>query len=84
MDKHRLAVLPLANISPDPRDEYFADGLTEELITRLSEVSGLKIIARASIMNYKGPPIQCGVVFATNVFIVAFLTDFRDHRLVVQ
>ena len=53
MDKHRLAVLPLANISPDPRDEYFADGLTEELITRLSEVSGLKVIARTSIMNYK-------------------------------
>ncbi len=37
IDKHRLAVLPLANFSPDPRDEYFADGLTEELITRLSE-----------------------------------------------
>src|SRR5438093_3603427 len=54
MDKHRLAVLPLANISPDPRDEYFADGLTEELITRLSEVSGLKVIARTSMMNYKG------------------------------
>ena len=53
MDRHRLAVLPLANISPDPRDEYFADGLTEELITRLSEVSGLKVIARTSIMNYK-------------------------------
>ena len=53
LDKHRLAVLPLANISPDPRDEYFADGLTEELITRLSEVSGLKVIARTSIMNYK-------------------------------
>jgi len=53
MDKNRLAVLPLANISPDPRDEYFADGLTEELITRLSEVSGLKVIARTSIMNYK-------------------------------
>jgi len=53
IDKHRLAVLPLANFSPDPRDEYFADGLTEELITRLSEVSGLKVIARTSIMNYK-------------------------------
>src|SRR5713101_439232 len=52
-DRNRLAVLPLANISPDPRDEYFADGLTEELITRLSEVPGLKVIARTSIMNYK-------------------------------
>src|SRR5713101_4743413 len=54
MDRNRLAVLPPANISPDPRDEYFADGLTEELITRLSEVSGLKVIARTSMMNYKG------------------------------
>ena len=51
--RERLAVLPFVNISPDPNDEYFADGLTEELITKLSEVKGLKIIARTSIMNYK-------------------------------
>jgi adenylate cyclase len=51
--KDRLAVLPLVNISPDPNDEYFADGLTEELITKLSEVKGLKVIARTSIMNYR-------------------------------
>jgi adenylate cyclase len=50
---HRIAVLPLVNISPKSEDEYFADGLTEELITRLSEVKGLKVIARTSIMNYK-------------------------------
>jgi len=84
LDKHRLAVLLPTNISPDTRDEYLADGLTEELITRLSEGSGLKVIARTSIMNYKGSPIQCEVVFATNVLIIAFLTDFRDHRLLVQ
>ena len=50
----RLAVLPLANISPDPDDEYFADGMTEELISRLSRVSGLDVIARTSVMQYKG------------------------------
>lgn len=51
--RERLAVLPFVNISPDPNDEYFADGLTEELITRLSGVDGLKVIARTSVMNYK-------------------------------
>ena len=53
-DKHRLAVLPLANISLDPGDEYFADGMTEELITTLSNVGGLSVIARTSAMKYKG------------------------------
>ncbi len=49
----RVAVLPLANISPDPKDEYFADGLTEELISTLSKVSGLSVLSRTSIMQYK-------------------------------
>ncbi len=49
----RIAVLPFVSMSPDPNDEYFADGLTEELITRISLVSGLEVIARTSAMNYK-------------------------------
>ena len=52
-DKHRVAVLPLKNMSPDPNDQYFADGMTEELITSLSGVRQLTVIARTSVMGYK-------------------------------
>jgi adenylate cyclase len=54
LDKKRVAVLPFTNMSPDPVDEYFADGMTEELITSLSGVNGLSVIARTSVMKYKG------------------------------
>jgi len=50
---HSLAVLPLRNLSGDPNQEYFADGMTEELITELSRLSALKVISRTSIMRYK-------------------------------
>jgi adenylate cyclase len=48
-----IAILPFSNISPDSKDAYFADGLTEELITVLSQVEGLRVIARTSVMPYK-------------------------------
>jgi len=48
-----LAVLPLQNLSDDPSQEYFSDGMTEELITELSRISGMKVISRTSVMRYK-------------------------------
>jgi TolB-like protein/DNA-binding winged helix-turn-helix (wHTH) protein/Flp pilus assembly protein TadD len=49
-----IAVLPLANFSGDPAQEYFADGMTDELITDLAKVSSLRVISRTSVMRYKG------------------------------
>jgi TolB-like protein len=51
-----IAVLPLENLSHDPEQEYLADGITDELITNLSKVSSLRVIARSSAMRYKARP----------------------------
>lgn len=49
-----LAVLPLENLSGDPAQEYFADGMTDELITNLAQFGTLRVISRTSVMQYKG------------------------------
>ncbi len=54
LDQRRIAVLPFANFSPDPSDGYFADGITEEIISTVSGISGLSVISRTSVMGYKG------------------------------
>jgi TolB-like protein len=48
-----VAVLPLTNLSHDPEQEYFADGMTDELITDLAKIGALPVIARTSVMQYK-------------------------------
>jgi adenylate cyclase len=62
LDKRRIAVLPFTNISPDPADEYFADGMTEELISTMSRIRDLRVIARTSVMGYKGGQKKIGEV----------------------
>jgi len=53
-----IAVLPFVNISDNPKQEYFVDGMTEDLITDLSKVSGLFVIARNSTFSYKGKSVK--------------------------
>jgi adenylate cyclase len=57
-DRPSVVVLPFANLSRDPAQEYFSDGVTEDLITGLSQVSGLFVIARNSAFTYKGKPVE--------------------------
>lgn len=56
LDRNRIAVLPFVNMSPEPNDEYFADGVTEELISAMSKIEGLEVISRTSVMHYKKNP----------------------------
>ena len=57
-DRPSIAVLPFDNLSDNPEEEYFADGLTDDLITDLSKISGLFIIARNSAFAYKDQPLD--------------------------
>ncbi|MFC1681735.1 tetratricopeptide repeat protein [Pseudomonadota bacterium] len=57
-DKPSIAVLPFKNMSNDPEQEYFVDGITEDMITDLSQISGLFVIARNSVFTYKDKPTK--------------------------
>ncbi len=57
-DKRSIAVLPFVNMSSDPEQEYFSDGMTEDLITELSRLRGLFVIARNSVYTFKGKAVK--------------------------
>ena len=57
-EKPSIAVLPFTNMSGDPEQEYFSDGITEDIITDLSKVSGLTVVARHSAFSYKGKALN--------------------------
>ena len=61
-DKPSIAVLPFANMSGDPEQEYFSDGITEDIITELSRFRSLFVIARNSSFTYKGQAVNVGKV----------------------
>src|SRR5262249_19781526 len=57
-DKPSLVVLPFVNMSEDPKQDYFSDGITEDLTTALSQLSSLFVIARNSAFTYKGKSVK--------------------------
>jgi TolB-like protein len=57
-DKPSIAVLPFENIGGDPEQEYIADGITENIIARLSQVPEMFVIAWNSTLTYKGKPVK--------------------------
>jgi adenylate cyclase len=61
-DKRSIAVLPFLNMSSDPEQEYFSDGMTEDLITELSRLTGLFVIARNSVFTFKGRAVKTAEV----------------------
>ena len=85
---HSIAVLPLANLSHDPEQEYFADGMTDELITNLAKISALRVISRTSVMRYKRatPPLQqIGKELGVDAVVEGSVLRSGDHvRITAQ
>ena len=72
--KPSIAVLPFTNMSGDKEQEYFADGITEDIITDLSKISGLFVIARNSTFTYKGKSVKVRQVAQELAFALSRLT----------
>ncbi len=84
----RLAVLPFTNISNSNNDEYFADGITEEMISTLSKISGLSVIARTSTMKYRETEKDIATIgkeLHVNTILQGSVRKFNDQaRITVQ
>ena len=61
-DKPSVAIMPFANMSNDPEQEFFSDGITEDIITDLSKVSGLFVLSRNTVFTYKGKALNLGQI----------------------
>jgi TolB-like protein/class 3 adenylate cyclase/Tfp pilus assembly protein PilF len=84
-----IAVLPLDNYSGDPNQEYFADGMTDELITDLAKISALRVISRSSVMQYKGdhrrPPPEIARTLNVDAVLEGSVLRIGDKvRITVQ
>ena len=55
-----IAVLPFANLSGDPKQDYFSDGITEDILTELSRARDIRVLARNTTFQYKGKPVDVG------------------------
>jgi serine/threonine-protein kinase len=81
-----LAVLPLANTSPDPDTEYLSDGITESLINNLSQLPRLRVMARSTVFRYKGKEadaLEVGRALAVEA-VVAGRVTLRGDRLIIH
>ncbi len=83
-----VAVLPLENLSGDPAQEYFADGMTDELITEIAKISSLRVISRTSTMHYKGSvkplPVIARELGVAAVVEGAVVRSDQNVRITVQ
>jgi TolB-like protein/Tfp pilus assembly protein PilF/tRNA A-37 threonylcarbamoyl transferase component Bud32 len=81
-----IAVLPFANVNSDPDTEYLSDGLTEHLINQLSQLPGLRVMARTTAFSYKGKTVDprvAGRELGVGAVLVGRITK-RDDRLLIQ
>lgn len=80
---HSIAVLPFKNLSKDPEQEYFVDGMTDELITDLAKIGQMRVISHTSVMSYKGIGKPLGAIAGElNVDAIVEGTVLRDGNRV--